>query len=209
MQDAPQSNVQAVADFFGGPPSRVSVSEFQAFYRSRPEGEKWELLDGEVMQMMSPPSRVHQRIAKNVALALDRSIERNGLAWEADREIGVATPETADFNPEPDVVVVDRDITGDAYFADRFLVVAEVLSSSDTRDVLDRKTAFYQAHPQCVAILYVSQSEMSLALQTRGPDGWSTREINDPTAAISLPALDYVGDLADFYRHTPLADAGT
>ena len=49
---------------------KFSVEEFFALMESRPEEERWQLIDG-VAMMMPPPTLVHQRIASNLALELD------------------------------------------------------------------------------------------------------------------------------------------
>ena len=45
---------------------KFSVEEFFALMESRPEEERWQLIDG-VAMMMPPPTLVHQRIASNLA----------------------------------------------------------------------------------------------------------------------------------------------
>jgi Uma2 family endonuclease len=47
----------------------MTVEEFYAFTDMRPDGEKWELIDGEPF-LNAAPSRLHQRIVKNLIVAL-------------------------------------------------------------------------------------------------------------------------------------------
>jgi Uma2 family endonuclease len=53
---------------------RWTVALFRAFYASRPDEERWELIDG-LAVMMTPPSLAHQRIASNLQLLLNQALE--------------------------------------------------------------------------------------------------------------------------------------
>ena len=45
----------------------MTVEDFYAFTDTRPDEEKWELIDGELV-LNAAPSRLHQRIVKNSRL---------------------------------------------------------------------------------------------------------------------------------------------
>ena len=47
----------------------MTVDEFYLFTDARPDEEKWELIDGEPV-LNAAPSRLHQRIVKNILVAL-------------------------------------------------------------------------------------------------------------------------------------------
>ena len=51
-----------------------SVQAFRAFVETRPEEERWELIDG-VAVMMNPPTLAHQRIAGNLERLLNSALE--------------------------------------------------------------------------------------------------------------------------------------
>jgi len=42
----------------------MDVDEFMAFLETRPDNERWDLIEG-VAVMMAPPSYAHQRITRN------------------------------------------------------------------------------------------------------------------------------------------------
>ncbi len=46
-------------------PPPMSIELFRAFYSTRPDEERWQLIDG-VAVMMPPPIPAHQRIASNL-----------------------------------------------------------------------------------------------------------------------------------------------
>src|SRR5437763_1804569 len=52
------------------PSVAMDVDQFMAFLDTRPDDERWELIEG-IAVMMAPPSRAHQRIARNFAEVLN------------------------------------------------------------------------------------------------------------------------------------------
>jgi Uma2 family endonuclease len=66
----------------------MTVDEFYAFTDTRPDGEKWELIEGEPV-LNASPSRLHQRVAGNVFFALATRLREIGAPWEASMPIGV------------------------------------------------------------------------------------------------------------------------
>jgi Uma2 family endonuclease len=108
-------------------PRLWTADQFLDFYASRPQGERWQLVDGLAM-MMVPPNLVHQRISGNLERLLNDALEAHSPDLYAYRKTGVRIPGVIDFNPEPDVVVLPAEADY-RYYADAFFLVAEVLSS--------------------------------------------------------------------------------
>jgi len=109
----------------------LSVDAFRAFYQGRPDEERWELIDG-VPMMMALPTFVHQRIASNLERALNDALETHQPAWAAYQRGGLNLKRTvSNYDPEPDVVVVDVVLAPEQHYADRFYLAAEVVSDSD------------------------------------------------------------------------------
>ena len=181
---------------------KMDLDVFQAFYADRPKEEKWELIEGSPV-MMPPPSLVHQRIAKNLEKILDAHFLANGLMWRADREIGVLLPEDEKYNPEPDVTVIDLDIELGQTYADKFYFVAEVLSPNDKAWVLKSKLGYYQAHPNCLGIMFVRQDRIGADLYLKDRS-WSVANLASSTDRIDIPGIGDIGALGALYRDTPL-----
>lgn len=182
----------------------VTLDEFHAFRDERPKEEKWELIDG-VMTMMPPPALTHQRISKNLMIMLNAALAASQPGWEADFEIGLLLPKDDRYNPEPDVVVIDRDYVPGQIYAERFYFVAEVRSPNDKPVILDLKRAYYQAHEPCLGVLFVDQERIAATLMLRTPEGWASHELTAPTDAIVIPGIGDIGTLGQLYRSTPLA----
>src|ERR1700730_3700836 len=124
----------------------LSVETFRAWAASRPDEEHWELIDG-VPMMMTPPTRVHQRIASNLERLLNDALELHRPALAAYQRIGVNLgPVVEHYDPEPDVAIVDADSGRAPRYSDRFYLAAEVVSDSD-RATVDTKREIYKLHP--------------------------------------------------------------
>ncbi len=131
----------------------LSVASFRAWLASRPDEEHWELVEG-VPMMTTPPNRRHQRIASNLESLLNAALRRHNPALTAYHDIGVNIISTVPYDPEPDVAVIREDENPDPRYADRFYLVAEILSESD-KSVIESKRDIYRAHPSCTCILLV------------------------------------------------------
>jgi Uma2 family endonuclease len=100
----------------------LSVDAFRAFYHGRLDEERWELIDG-VPTMAAPPTFVHQRIASNLERALNDALEAHEPAWAAYQRGGLNLKRTvANYDPEPDVVVVDVVLAAEQHYADRSIL---------------------------------------------------------------------------------------
>lgn len=185
---------------------RATFQQFAAFRDERPKEEKWELIDGR-LTMMPPPALLHQRIAGNLDRLLVARLEVARPDWTADREIGVHVPEDEHWCPEPDVTVIDVAFQLGQIYAERFYMVAEVLSPNDKLWALDLKRDYYRAHVHCLAILFVQQTRIALELHVRTDAGWRRTDLTEPAAVIDLPEVGGIGTLGDLYRQTPLAVA--
>jgi Uma2 family endonuclease len=108
----------------------LSVASFRAWLASRPDEEHWELIEG-VPMMMTPPNRRHQRIASNLEGLLNSALKRQNPSLTAYHDIGVNILSSVPYDPEPDVAVIREDENPDPRYAERFYLVAEVLSESD------------------------------------------------------------------------------
>jgi Uma2 family endonuclease len=181
------------------------MKQFHALRDERPEGEKWELIDG-VPVMIPPPTLVHQRIAKALLLLLTTHLDEHHLGWQADLEIGVLIPNDAKFNPEPDITAIDEGVQPGQLYAERFYLVEEILSPNDQAKVLKAKLGFYQAHEHCLGVIFVRQDNMSAKVYARAW-GWRARILDRAEARIDVPGIGDSGVLGDLYRNTPLAQA--
>jgi Uma2 family endonuclease len=179
----------------------LSVASFRAWLASRPEEEHWELIEG-VPMMMTPPNRRHQRIASNLESLLNVALGRHDPAFSAYHDIGVNIIADVPYDPEPDVAVIREDENPDPRYAERFYLVAEILSESD-KSVIESKRDIYRAHPCCTCILLVRQDRPEVIVDRRTDDGWRSQVLYG-TDKLVLPEFGLTCLVKDVYRDTSL-----
>ncbi|MGP0089909.1 MAG: Uma2 family endonuclease [Xanthobacteraceae bacterium] len=179
----------------------LSVASFRTWLASRPDAEHWELIEG-VPMMMTPPNRRHQRIAFNLLSLLDAALKRHDPALAAYHDIGVNIVSAVPYDPEPDVAVIREEENPDPRYAERFYLVAEVLSDSD-KDVIESKRDIYRAHPFCTCILLVRQDRVEIIVDRRTGDGWRSQVLHGADE-LTLPEFGLICPVRDVYRDTPL-----
>jgi Uma2 family endonuclease len=182
----------------------MTVAEFYAFTDARPDDEKWELIDGEPI-LNAAPSETHQRIVKNILLAL-AAFERRpaGAAWEVLPGLGVRVSDTR--RPEPDLLVVPRGIAfADQRLRDRSdaIVTFEILSPSTARRDLRWKRAAYTSLPSLAHYVVVAQDAVEVVVFARDA-GFAERRLISIDESIELPSLGVTLPLAEIYRDTGL-----
>jgi len=180
----------------------LSVASFRTWLASRPDEEHWELIEG-VPVMMTPPNRRHQRIASNLESLLNAALKRHDSAFAAYHDIGVNILSTVPYDPEPDVAVIREDENPDPRYADRFYLVAEVLSDSD-EGFIDSKRDIYRAHSFCTCILLIRQDRMEITADRRTVEGWRSQVLRADDE-LALPEFGLACQVKDVYRDTPLA----
>src|SRR5262245_66341253 len=88
-------------------PSPLSIDAFRAWTETRPDEERWELIDG-VPMMMTPPTKAHQRIASNLERLLNDALLRSAPERAAYQRVGLNLGHVGEnYDPEPDVVFID------------------------------------------------------------------------------------------------------
>jgi Uma2 family endonuclease len=186
-------------------PPHLSVELFRAFYATRPDEEHWQLIDG-VAVMMTPATVVHQIIARNLETLLSQSLRRHAPSLTALQRLGVnIAPPVEDYDPEPDVAVIDASAGRDLgrRYIDRFYLAAEVVSASD-RVWVEKKREIYKLHEACVCILTVQQDRLEARVELRANDAWSDQLLKKPDDPLVLADFGLHCKLADLYQGTAL-----
>lgn len=184
---------------------RMSVEIFRSFYAGRPDEERWELLDG-VATKLATSTRAHQRIASNLQFDLMDALCNCEPALTALQRVAVNIGPSAQYDdPSPDLVVIDDIVGGglDERYADRFYLIAEIVSASDRVDI-ERKREIYKLHEFCACILTVQQERFEARVDLRTDTGWSEQVLKKPDDVLALPDFGLRSKLSDLYRGTPL-----
>lgn len=182
----------------------MDEARFLKFLEARGEDERWELIEGEPIQMMHPPSLKHQIIGQNFERLLNDALEAQASKLFAIREIGLAIAHKPTFRPQADVAVIDEEHGDNPFFAERFHLVAEVLSASNTREYISTKRLHYAEHGDCLYVLILSQTDRAVEVWSRA-SGWQGRVYRSPDDRIDLPEFGFSCFLRDLYARTDLA----
>jgi Uma2 family endonuclease len=182
----------------------MTVEEFYDFTDRRPDEEKWELIDGEPV-LNAAPSRLHQRIVKNVMVGLSRFEQTPGGAWEILPGLGVRVSDTE--RPEPDVVIIPREgssLDPLERDCDDVIVAFEVLSPSTSSRDLKWKRAAYTGMPALSHYVVIAQDAVNVVVFERAA-GFEERRLTSLSDLVEFPALGAVLPLSEIYRDTQLS----
>jgi Uma2 family endonuclease len=181
----------------------MTVEEFYAFTDTRPDEEKWELIDGEPV-LNASPSELHQRIIKNLSFALATLERRPGTTWEMLPGLGVRVSDTS--RPEPDVLIVPTSgASSDPQGRDRsdVIVTFEVLSpSTASRDLRWKRTA-YTGLSTLTHYVVIAQGAVDVVVFSR-EDGFAEHRLRSLDDSIELRSLGISVTLSEIYRNTGL-----
>ena len=181
----------------------LSIDAFRAWAETRPDEQHWELIDG-VPTRRRPLTRAHQRIASNLERLLNDALLHTGHERAAYQRVGLNLgPVVENYDPEPDVVVIDVAGGHDERYADRFYLIAEVVSASD-RPKIEGKREIYKLHGACNCMLTIRQDRHEVRVDVRAGNSWTTRTLTRPTDELVLAEFGLRCTLADLYRGTPL-----
>jgi Uma2 family endonuclease len=191
-------NVKTAAPPFSG---TMDVDEFMAFLETRPKGEHWDLIEG-IAVMMSPPSYAHQRIAYNLCNLLNAAFSAQALDLFAYFSTGVRTPGVRNFQPEPDVVVVPG-VAGYELYSERFRLVAEILSPSNTPVEIDLKLRRYREAPDNLYAVVIEPRKIFLEIHAKSRN-WEPAVLDKTDDTVEMPEFGLRCRVGDLYRGTPL-----
>jgi Uma2 family endonuclease len=180
----------------------MTVEEFYAFTDTRPDEEKWELIEGEPILNASPLD-VHQWIVTNVLLALVTRQSDSKAPWRALPDLGVRVSEMN--RPEPDVLVFPSKHHRPERRRDRddVIVVFEVLSPSTEDRDLGWKRKAYTGLASLTHYIVISQDAVEVMVFARDDD-FKGRKFRSLDEAIELAPLGVSLPVAEIYRDTGL-----
>jgi Uma2 family endonuclease len=181
----------------------MTVEEYFSFTDTRPDNEKWELIDGEPV-LNASPSGTHNRILKNLIFLLGSLERTRKQPWEAIPGIGVRVSRTS--LPEPDLFILPSGtIQANPYDRETsdVLVTFEILSPSTAdRDLRWKRTA-YTSLPSLSHYVVVAQDAVDVVVFARDA-GFAEKHFRSLADTIEMPALGISLPLAEIYRDTGL-----
>jgi Uma2 family endonuclease len=181
----------------------MTVEEFYALTDTRPDNEKWELIDGEPI-LNASPSPVHQWIVKNLLVFLANKEREPKASWAVLPGLGVRVSRIN--RPEPDALIIPRSaFSSDVSQRDtsEMIVAFEILSPSTAdRDLRWKKTA-YTSLPSLTHYIVVAQDAVDVVVFARDT-GFAERRYRSLAETIELSALGIALPLSEIYHDTGL-----
>jgi len=179
--------------------------EFYAGRDAAPPGDRWELVDGEVLVTPSP-HWVHQRIIGrlNEQLAAYVRASATGEAFLSPLDVRLEPGLVL----QPDLLVVPAgDLRKRSDVIRRLLLAVEIVSPSSARHDRVRKRPHYQRHrvPEYWIVDEASQTIERWTPDDDRPDLITERLVWHPSGA----AEPFVLDLVQFFEDVTVADDGT
>jgi Uma2 family endonuclease len=165
---------------------QMTIDEFFA-WQLQPE-DRYELVDGYPVEMMSGASGRHDAVVVNIIVSLGNQLRgKRCRPRTADTAIrtGIKALRRAD------VLVTCEPPRDDAYEAAEPRLVVEVLSPSNTGVAWERKLKEYRRHQQLEYILLVDSRVMAVTLYTRTEQGWADTDADRPEDVLSLARAAY------------------
>ena len=182
----------------------MNVEEFLAFTDSRPDDEKWELIDGEPV-LNATPTYLHQTIVNNIYGRLLLFTLERPRSWAVFSGFAVRVSGTK--LPVPDVMVRPNEAPATNPMSrecDDMIVAFEVLSQSTSTRDLRWKRAAYTGLASLTHYVVVAQDSVDVVVFARDL-GFEERRLDAIDQVLSLPSLGVAVALSDIYRDTGLA----
>ena len=178
---------------------RTTIGEFRAFIEDRPDDEKWELIDGEIVLNPTASNR-HQLIANNIQYELESLRRRFGAEWRVHAGISTRHPQDQHNEPIPDVMIVPP---ASEIFNWTFGVLAafEILSPFSRRRDMVHKRDFYTRIESLTHYVVLAQDKQEATVFARS-DEFAPRVLT--SGAIDVAPLGVSLSLADIYFDVPL-----
>jgi Uma2 family endonuclease len=179
----------------------MDVDEFMAFLETRPDNERWDLIEG-VAVMMAPPSYAHQRITRNFCELLNSAFSERRLDLFAYFSAGVRNPGIRNFQPEPDVVVVPG-VAGKDLYSEKFQLAGEIMSPTNTRQEIDLKLRRYREGPDNLYVVVIEPGEFLMEIYARR-ESWQPKVLKQPNDIVEMPEFGLRCCVVEIYRGTSL-----
>jgi Uma2 family endonuclease len=181
---------------------RTTIEAFRAFIDDRPDDEKWELIDGEIVLNPTASNR-HQVIVGTLIHQLHRARESVGGRWQILPGIGTRVPDDAHNEPVPDVMIIPSlsDVSNWTFDA---LATFEVLSPFSLRRDMVRKRGFYSRVEKLTHYIVLAQDRHEATVFARA-NNFEPTVLKEAGDAIEIESLGVSIRLADIYRDVPLS----
>ena len=180
---------------------RIAIDDFEDMLLMRPEDEKWELINGQLIKSMVGARWEHHRIVSNLDRMISDHLDKSGRPCRVFRETFFLKQITSDISALPDIMVHCGQLLPGQTSVENPLILMEIVSeSSQGRDRFTKRLA-YQRLESLQQYVLVERDEPLVDVYRRTDAGW----VGDPPlqgleGELLLPSIDLRLPVADVYR---------
>ncbi len=176
---------------------QMTVREFLAFTETRPDNERWELIEGAAV-LNASPTDFHQIVVANITTFLMNERRRLGASWRPMPGVGTIVPVSPNSLPQPDVLVKAGMPTG-CHTTDDALVIFEVLSRSNAKADREWRRRVYGSVPNCQHYVTVTLGRIEVVVHDRSAD-WVPQTLGEKGEVLLLSCLGVTMPLEAIYQ---------
>ena len=179
----------------------MSLDDFEELLADKPRDEKWELIGGRVVKMMTGARWEHNYLIQNIAGGLRDRLRAAGSPCRTLTESFRLKEDALDSSLLPDVIVHCAPLPPGASSLARPTVLVEVLSDGSVGRDRVEKWRIYQKLPSLQHYVLVERDKPVIEVFDRAGEAWfKQRLIEGLDAILELSALDLSIPLAEIYR---------
>ncbi|MGI3902846.1 MAG: Uma2 family endonuclease [Janthinobacterium lividum] len=179
----------------------MSLDDFEELLADKPRDEKWELIGGRVVKMMTGARWEHHFIVQNINFAMSRHLRDQGSACRVFTESFRLKEDTLESSLLPDVIVRCGPMSPGATSLKDPTILVEVLSDGSVGRDRVEKWRIYQKLPSLQHYVLVERDRSIIEVFDRAGEAWfQQRLIEGLDATLDLSALDLTIPLAEIYR---------
>lgn len=179
----------------------MDLDDFEELLADKPRDEKWELIGGRVVKMMTGARWEHHFIVQNLNFALSRHLRGSGSPCRVFTESFRLKEDALDSSLLPDVIVRCGPMAPGATSLNDPSILVEVLSDGSVGRDRVEKWRIYQRLPSLQHYVLVERDKPMIEVFDRAGEAWfKQRMIEGLDAVLDLSALGVTIPLAEIYR---------
>ena len=179
----------------------MSLDDFEELLADKPRDEKWELIGGRVVKMMTGARWEHHFIVQNINRHLGNGLREQGSPCRVFAETFRMKEIELDASVLPDLMVRCGPLVRGATSLNDPTVLVEVMSDGSIGRDRVEKWRIYQKLPSLQHYVLVERDKPVIEVFDRAGEAWfKQRLIEGLDAVLDLSALDLFLPLAEIYR---------
>ena len=179
----------------------MDLDDFEELLADKPRDEKWELIGGRVVKMMTGARWEHHFIIQNMNFALSSQLRAKGSPCRVFTEAFRLKERSLETSVLPDLMVHCGPLPPGASSLDAPTVLVEVMSTGSVGRDRVEKWQIYRKLPSLQHYVLVERDKPVIEVFDRAGEAWfKERMIEGLDAVLDLSALDLTIPLAEIYR---------